>query len=114
MPVGPFSQAVLKNGFLFVSGQIPVDPVTNQVIEGSLEQQVKQVMHNIEAILTSVDMNFSHVLKSTLFIRDMGQFKIINEAYSSFLSSPYPARETVEVSKLPLNAEVEISVIAAI
>ena len=114
LPVGPYSQAILKNGFLFISGQIPVNPQTNTVVESSPEDQVDQVMQNLKAILTSAGMSFSEVVKTTIFIRDMDKFKAINEVYRSFLTEPYPARETVEVSRLPLDVQLEISMIAAL
>ena len=114
LPVGPYSQAILKNGFLFISGQIPVNPQTNTVVESSLEDQVDQVMQNLKAILTSAGMSFSEVVKTTIFIRDMDKFKAINEVYRSFLTEPYPARETVEVSRLPLDVQLDISMIAAL
>lgn len=111
-PIGPYSQAVMKNDMLFVSGQIPVNPATGRIESSDIRQQTTQVLDNITAILSAAGMNFSHIMKCTLFIRDMTQFGAINEVYNTYFSISPPARETVEVSRLPMDADIEISVIA--
>jgi 2-iminobutanoate/2-iminopropanoate deaminase len=111
--IGPYSQAVLSGNLLFVSGQIPIDPETGNLIIGGIESETHRVMKNIEAILTAAGYGFEHVLKSTLFIKSMDDFAKINAVYASYFESNYPARETVEVAGLPKNANVEISVVAA-
>lgn len=112
-PIGPYSQAIQFGNFLFVSGQVPLDPKTGQLKNGSIEEETQMVMENIEAVLKAADMGFEHVLKSTIFIMDMQLFSIINEIYGRYFQENAPARETVQVAALPLGARVEISVIAA-
>lgn len=110
--IGPYSQAVFANNMLFISGQIPVNPITGEVVEGIVDA-THQVMRNLQAILHEAGMDFSHVLKSTIYLRDMEDFSAMNRVYASYLDSEkYPARETVQVSCLPKNVEVEISMIA--
>lgn len=111
-PIGPYSQAVLVNGTLFVSGQIALDPFSGSLIMNSIEKETIQVMENIQAILDAAEMDFSNVVKCSIFLSDMGTFPKVNEAYGKFFGENPPARETVEVSKLPRNVNVEISVIA--
>lgn len=111
-PIGPYSQATQNQGLLFVSGQIGLDPTNNQLIQGEIELETTQVMKNIQGILEAAGYDWSHVMKSSIFLKDMNDFKRINEVYASFLAAPYPARETVQVSKLPMDVRVEISVIA--
>lgn len=111
-PIGPYSQAVLVNGMLFVSGQIALDPFSGSLIMNSIEKETIQVMENIQAILDAAEMDFSNVVKCSIFLSDMGTFPKVNEAYGKFFGENPPARETVEVSKLPRNVNVEISVIA--
>lgn len=112
-PIGPYSQAVLHNNMLFVSGQIAINSETNQLINNTIEEETHQVMKNIGAILSEVNLEFSDIIKCSIFIKDMNQFSAINMIYGSYFTPPYPARETVEVSCLPKNVNVEISVIAA-
>jgi len=112
-PIGPYSQAVLHNNMLFVSGQIAINSETNQLINNTIEEETHQVMKNIGAILNEVNLEFSDIIKCSIFIKDMNQFSAINMIYGSYFTPPYPARETVEVSCLPKNVNVEISVIAA-
>lgn len=112
-PIAPYSQAVLVKGFLYVSGQIPVDPVTSELNTGDIKTQTKQVMENIRMILKEVEMDFSNIVKCNIFVADMNNFKDVNEVYGSYFPDPPPARETVEVSKLPMNSDIEISCIAA-
>ena len=112
-PIGPYSQAVMVNGMLYVSGQVPINPTTGEVINGSIQEETKQVMENLKAILEAAGMDFTHVVKTTIFLEDMDNFKHVNEIYGSYFTRDFPARETVEVSRLPKDVNVEISVIAA-
>lgn len=112
-PIGPYSQAVEAGPLLFVSGQIAIDPETNILVAGSVEDEAKQVMKNIEAILTKAGYQFSQIVKTTIFLRDMNDFAKVNEIYGSYFTSAFPARETVAVAGLPKNVNVEISVIAS-
>ena len=111
-PIGPYSQAVFVNGMLFVSGQIALDPFSGALITDSIEKETIQVMENIQAMLEAAEMDFSNVVKCSIFLSDIGTFPKVNEAYGKFFGENPPARETVEVSKLPRNVNVEISVIA--
>lgn len=111
-PIGPYSQAVLSNGMLFVSGQIPLDPFSGVLINSGIEDETEQVMQNLSAILDAAEMDFSDVVKTTIFLSDMRDFPKVNEIYGKYFKSNPPARETVEVSVLPKNANVEISCIA--
>ncbi len=113
-PIGPYSQAVKAGNMLFVSGQIAIDPQTNQLVNSSISDETHQVMKNIAAVLTEAQLNFSHIVKTTIFLNDMNLFATVNEVYGSYFSGDYPARETVAVKTLPRNVNVEISVIAAI
>ena len=111
-PIGPYSQAVKSGNMLFISGQIAIQKPSETLITGTIEEETEQVMKNLEAILTAAEMDFSNVVKTTIFLRDMGNFPKVNEIYGSrFVSAP-PARETVGVSGLPKNVNVEISCIA--
>ncbi|HNW90989.1 MAG TPA: RidA family protein [Bacteroidales bacterium] len=112
--IGPYSQAVLNNGMLFVSGQLPVDPVTGIMAQDDIEANTKQVMANISAILKEAGLDFTHVLKTTIFLADMNDFGKVNEIYGSYFTSEPPARETVQVARLPKDARIEISVIATV
>jgi 2-iminobutanoate/2-iminopropanoate deaminase len=111
-PIGPYSQAVAANGFLFVSGQIPSNPATGEIISGDIKSETKQVMENINAILTEAGLSFSNVVKTSIFLTDMGNFAQVNEVYGTYFTAQFPARETVQVAALPKNVNVEISVIA--
>jgi len=111
-PVGPYSQAVLINGTLFVSGQIPIDPAIGKVPEGDVQAHTLQVMKNLEAILKAAGMDFSNVVKTSIFLKDMHDFPKVNEIYARFFQAEPPARETVQVGALPLFVDVEISCIA--
>ena len=114
-PIGPYNQAVLVGDTLYVSGQIAMDPATGELLQGTIEIETEQVMHNLRAVLAAAGADFSQVAKSTIFVKDMGQFSRINEVYGKFFSSETaPARETVEVSNLPKYVNVEISVIAVV
>jgi 2-iminobutanoate/2-iminopropanoate deaminase len=110
--IGPYSQANMANGVLYISGQIPVDPVTGKLVEG-IEKETHQVMKNLEAILTEAGMTFKNVVKATIFLKNMDDFAVMNDIYASYLDAEsYPARETVQVSCLPKNVDIEISMIA--
>lgn len=112
-PIGPYTQAVLINGTLYSSGQIAIDPVSGDLITDNIIDETKQVMQNIKAILTAAEMDFDQVIKTTIFISNMDDFVQINEIYGSYFNEQIaPARETVQVAKLPKNVNVEISVIA--
>ncbi len=111
-PIGPYSQAVLAGNTLYVSGNIALDPTTGELINENITEETHAVMKNMEAVLRSAGFSFSDVAKCTIFIKDMGQFSTINEAYGQYFKTNPPARETVEVSKLPKNLNVEISCIA--
>ena len=111
-PIGPYSQAVLSNGTLFVSGQIPVDSSIGKVVEGGVEAQAAQVMKNLGAILSAAGMDFSNVVKCSIFLSDMGDFPKVNAIYGEYFKQDPPARETVQVCKLPMAVDVEISCIA--
>lgn len=112
--IGPYSQAIKVGNALFVSGQIPIDPETGTMVIGGIEPATHRVMKNIGAILEAAGCNFNHVVKATIFIKNMDDFAKINGVYSSYFLSEYPARETVEVARLPKDAEVEISVVATV
>ena len=112
-PIGPYSQAVLYDDTLYTSGQIAIDPTTGNLVSGDIAKETEQVMKNINAVLREAKMNFSHVLKTTIYIKDMNDFQKINEVYGSFFDeATAPARETVEVARLPKDVNVEISVLA--
>lgn len=111
-PIGPYSPAVLVGNTLYTSGQVAKDAVSGQMMQENITIETRKVMENLQAILKSADMDFSHVIKTTIYCIDLNNFGAINEAYGSFFSGNYPARETVQVSKLPLGANVEISMVA--
>ncbi|MEM8847468.1 MAG: RidA family protein [Bacteroidota bacterium] len=112
-PIGPYNQAVLIKDTLFISGQIPIDPSTGNLVEGDIKAETKQSMENLKAILEEAGMTFNHVVKTSIFIKDMHQFSEINEAYGAYFDAETaPARETVEVANLPAFVNVEISMIA--
>ena len=112
-PVGPYNQAVLVDGTLYMSGQVAIDINTKELLKGSIEEETEKVMQNIKAVLEEVNFSFENVIKTTIFITDMNNFRKVNKSYGSFFNeATAPARETVEVSALPLDARVEISVIA--
>lgn len=113
-PIGPYSQAVIANGFLFASGQVAFDPATGDLVLESIQAETKQVMENIKAILEEAKLSFSHIVKTTIFLSDMQLFAQVNEVYGSYFSADFPARETIAVKTLPRNVNVEISVTAVI
>ncbi|MEC7784159.1 MAG: RidA family protein [Bacteroidota bacterium] len=112
-PIGPYNQAVFAGDTLFVSGQIPLDPKTGELVSGDIAAETKMVMQNLEAILTEAGLTFENVVKSSIFLSDMNSFAQVNEVYGTFFNEETaPARETVEVANLPKFVNVEISVIA--
>lgn len=111
-PIGPYSQAVQYGDLLLVSGQIPLDPATGELVQGSIEEETEMVMQNLQAVLEAAGLGFGNVLKSTIFVMDMGQFARINAVYGKYFPDNPPARETVQVAGLPKGVNVEISVIA--
>jgi 2-iminobutanoate/2-iminopropanoate deaminase len=111
-PIGPYNQAILIDKTLYVSGQIPIDPATGKVVSGDITTETKQVMENLRAILQEAELDFSNVVKCSIFVKNMGDFQRINEIYGQYFTEIPPARETVEVSNLPKNVNVEISCIA--
>jgi 2-iminobutanoate/2-iminopropanoate deaminase len=113
-PIGPYSQAVKCNGFLFASGQVALDPRTNEFIGGDIRQQTERAMENIKAVVEAAGSNLHHVVKTTVFLKDMNDFAAMNEAYGKYFSAAPPARSTVQVARLPKDALVEIEVIAAL
>lgn len=113
-PIGPYSQAVASNGMLYVSGQIPLDPSTMELVSSGIQDETHRVMKSLKAILEEAGINFDHVVKCSIFVADMGDFGAINEVYGSYFGDNPPARETVEVSTLPKNVNVEISCIATL
>ena len=111
--IGPYSQAVEINTLLFISGQIPIDPKTNEMISGSIADQTRQVLENIGAILRTAGCNYNNIVKTTCFLKNMKDFQAMNEVYAQYFSSKPPARAAIEVSKLPKDALIEIEAIAA-
>jgi 2-iminobutanoate/2-iminopropanoate deaminase len=112
-PIGPYNQAILSGGTLYASGQIALNPETGEFITENIQAETHQVMRNIKAVLQAADMDFSDILKASIFIKDMNQFGEINAVYGGYFTSDYaPARETVEVARLPKDANIEISIIA--
>lgn len=110
--IGPYSQAVKAGDFLFVSGQLPIDPVSNTMVEADIKRQTAQSLNNIAAILAEAGLSLEHVVKVNVYLADMNDFAAMNEVYNSFFTCNYPARVAVEVSRLPKDALVEIDVIA--
>jgi 2-iminobutanoate/2-iminopropanoate deaminase len=113
-PIGPYSQAVRAGNFLFISGQIPIDPATGKVEAADAGGETHQVMHNIKAILAAASLDFGHVVKTTILLSDMSLFSEVNEIYGKYFNGDFPARETYAVKSLPKNVSVEISMIAVV
>ena len=111
-PIGPYSQAIMAKGTLYVSGQIAIDPTTGNLVNSDIAAETHMVMKNLKAILTEADMNFSNVAKCSIFVKDLNNFAAINQVYGEYFPENPPARETVEVSRLPKDVNVEISCIA--
>jgi len=110
--IGPYSQAVKANGFVFVSGQVAFDPKTQQLLEGDVAKQTEQVLENLKAIVEAAGSTLHKVVKTTVFLKDMGEFAAMNEVYARYFPTAPPARATVEVARLPRDARVEIELIA--
>ncbi|MEM7409026.1 MAG: RidA family protein [Myxococcota bacterium] len=114
-PVGPYSQAVIQDGWVYASGQIPLDPATGEKVEGEIEAQTEQVLANLAAVLEAAGSDFAHVVKTTVYVTDLALFARVNAVYAKhFASEPAPARATVQVAALPLGVEVEIDAIARV
>ena len=111
-PIGPYNQAIIVNGTLYISGQVCIDPTTGNLKNRDVQEETHQVMHNLKAILEAARMTFNNVVKTTIFITDMNRFSEINEVYGKYFDGAFPARETVQVSALPKFVNVEISMIA--
>ena len=111
--IGPYSVAIESGDLVFVSGQIPLDSGTGKLVEGDIAAQAKQSLENLKIILATAGLSFAHVVKTTIFLTDMGDFAAVNEVYKAFVGEPYPARSTIAVAALPMGAKVEIETIAA-
>jgi 2-iminobutanoate/2-iminopropanoate deaminase len=111
-PIGPYSQAIVNGNTMYVSGQLPLNPFTGELEVDSIEKATHQILKNIELLLKENDMNLSHIVKCSIFMTDLGQFVEMNAVYGSYFTEVPPARETVQVVKLPMNANIEISCIA--
>ena len=111
--IGPYSPAIRAGQFLFVSGQVPIDPATGQIVEGDVQAQTRRVMENIGALLTAGRLTFAHVVRTTVYLADMNDFAAMNEVYGEYFQAPAPARATVQVARLPRDARLEIDVIAS-
>lgn len=110
--IGPYSQAIEVNGFVFASGQIPIDPATGEFVEGGIKEQTRQALTNAAHIMAEAGIDLSHVVKTTVFLADMADFAAINEVYSTFFKEPFPARSAVAVKALPKGALVEVECVA--
>jgi len=111
-PIGPYNQAVAAGGFIFLSGQIALNPANGALVLDDIKTETKQVLDNIKAILTEAGIDFSHVIKTSIFLTDMGNFAQVNEVYGTYFTNDFPARETVQVAGLPKGVNVEITVTA--
>jgi 2-iminobutanoate/2-iminopropanoate deaminase len=111
-PIGPYSQAIQAGDFVFVSGQVAINPATGNLVLDDIETETKQVMNNIKAILTEAGIGFGNIVKTSIFLTDMQNFAQVNEVYGTYFNDQFPARETIQVSALPKNVNVEISVTA--
>lgn len=111
--IGPYSQAIEVNGMVFASGQIPLDPATGNVVKGGIKEQTRQALTNASAIMEAAGLTMANVVKTTVFMADMGDFAAMNEVYSTFFNEPYPARSAVAVKALPKGVLVEVECIAA-
>jgi 2-iminobutanoate/2-iminopropanoate deaminase len=112
--IGPYSQGIVANGFLFTAGQIAIDPATGQIVNGDVAKQTERVMANLAAVLATVNATWKDVVKTTVFLHDMGDFPVVNEVYGKALGEARPARSTVQVSALPRGVLVEIDAVVAI
>ncbi|MBX3244629.1 MAG: RidA family protein [Acidobacteria bacterium] len=112
--IGPYSQAIIANGFVFTAGQIGSDPKTGQLVEGGIEEQTEQVLKNIAAVLKASGSSMEDVVKTTVFLADINDFAKMNEIYAKYFKAPFPARSTVQVARLPRDAKIEIETIAVV
>lgn len=112
--VGPYSQAIRTGNFIFLSGQIGIDPQAKKIVEGGVEAQAKQIFKNIQAVLKEAGLGLQNVVKATVFLKDIADFKKVNEIYAEHFQPPYPARSAVAVKELPLSVDIEIELIAAV
>ncbi len=112
--IGPYSQAIVYNGIAYLSGQIPLDPATGQIVAGGIEEQTTRVLENLGAVLAAAGASFASVLKTTIFVKDMNDFAKVNEIYACYFTASPPARATVQAAKLPRDVMVEIEAIAAV
>jgi 2-iminobutanoate/2-iminopropanoate deaminase len=110
--IGPYSQAIKANGFIFASGQIPLDPATMRIVEGGIEEQTARVLDNLKAVLEAAGSSLDHVVKTTVYLADMNEFAAMNEIYARYFGATKPARATVQVARLPRDVKVEIDVVA--
>jgi len=113
VPVGPYSQAIMLNDMLYASGQIAIDPITGKLITGSVEKEIKQILYNIDALLEAAKMKRKNIVKCSIFLKYKDDFVLVNDIYANYFVAPFPARETVEVSRLPKDVSIEISFIAS-
>jgi len=113
-PVGPYNQAIIAGGFVFTAGQIAIDPKTNQLLEGDVREQTRLVLKNLDAILRAAGSDFGKVVKTTVYLKNMAEFPLMNEVYAEFFTEKAPARSTVEVSRLPKDVLVEIDCVAEV
>ncbi len=114
LAIGPYSQAVIANGMAYLSGQIPLDPATNQLVEGGIAEQTERVLENIKAVLEASESSLESVVKTTVYLKDMGEFQKMNEVYARYFTENPPARATVQAARLPRDVSVEIDAIAVI
>jgi 2-iminobutanoate/2-iminopropanoate deaminase len=110
--IGPYSQAIKANGFIFASGQIPLDPATMRIVEGGIEEQTGRVLENLKSVLEAAGSSLDRVVKTTVYLADMGEFAAMNEIYTRYFGATKPARATVQVARLPRDVKVEIDVVA--
>ncbi|HKC84565.1 MAG TPA: RidA family protein [Blastocatellia bacterium] len=110
--IGPYSQAIKANGFIFASGQIPLDPATMQIVEGGIQEQTGRVLDNLKAVLEAAGSSLGRVVKTTVYLADMGEFAAMNEIYAKYFGATKPARSTVQVARLPRDVRIEIDVVA--
>ena len=113
-PVGPYSQAIIHNNIMYASGQIAIDPKSGLLINDDVEKELRQILMNIDALLEAAQISRKNILKCSIFLKNMDDFNVVNKIYANYFDSPFPARETVEVARLPKDVNIEISFIAAI
>ena len=113
-PVGPYSQAVIHNNVMYASGQIAINPKTGELINNDVKKELIQILANIDSLLEAANINRNHILKCSIFLKNMNDFEVVNELYANYFEPPFPARETVEVARLPKDVNIEISFIASL